>query len=48
MSSMQNKCMTKRELLRQMKGDDGERIVVAFNDTKENGLEITALEAAIL
>lgn len=35
----------KRQLIRQMKGDDGERIVVAFNDTKENGLEITALEA---
>jgi hypothetical protein len=28
-----------------MRGDDGERIVVAFNDTKENGLEISALEA---
>lgn len=35
----------KRQLITQMKGDDGERIVVAFNDTKENGLEINALEA---
>lgn len=35
----------KRQLITQMKGDDGERIVVAFNDTKDNGLEIHALEA---
>ena len=35
----------KRQLITQMRGDDGERIVVAFNDTKENGLEISALEA---
>jgi len=35
----------KRQLITQMRGDDGERIVVAFNDTKDNGLEISALEA---
>jgi hypothetical protein len=35
----------KRQLITQMRGDEGERIVVAFNDTKENGLEISALEA---
>jgi DNA-binding Lrp family transcriptional regulator len=35
----------KRHLVNQMKGDDGERIVVAFNDNKENGLEITPLQA---
>jgi DNA-binding Lrp family transcriptional regulator len=35
----------KRHLVNQMKGDDGERIVVTFNDNKENGLEITPLQA---
>jgi hypothetical protein len=35
----------KRQLLRQMKGDDGERIVVNFNDTQDTGLKIEPLNA---
>ena len=35
----------KRQLLRQMKGDDGERIVVNFNDTLDTGLKIEPLNA---
>lgn len=35
----------KKQLLRQMKGDDGERIVVNFNDTQETGLKIEPLNA---
>jgi len=35
----------KKQLLRQMKGDDGERIVVNFNDTQDTGLKIEPLNA---
>ena len=35
----------KRQLLRQMKGDDGERIVVNFNDSQDTGLKIEPLNA---
>jgi len=35
----------KKQLLRQMKGDDGERIVVNFNDTLDTGLKIEPLNA---
>lgn len=38
----------KRMLVRQMKGDEGERIVVNFNDSKESGLEMNPLQPADL
>jgi hypothetical protein len=34
----------KRMLVRQMKGDEGERIVVNFNDSKDTGLEMNPLQ----
>jgi hypothetical protein len=38
----------KRMLVRQMKGDEGERIVVNFNDSKDTGLEMNPLQPADL
>lgn len=38
----------KRMLVRQMKGDEGERIVVNFNDSKDTGLELNPLQPADL